>query len=521
MISKSLIATLGILCCAIPVAAQEQARGTYTLRSALNSDIRGTQPGGNRDFNTDVVLTHVVEGLVALDERAAVVPMLAEKVDISGDGRTYTFTLRNGVTFQNGAPMTSAEVLWSLKRYMDPATQWRCLPDLDGTSGTAKITGMTAPDPRTVEVQLEQPAGLFLSTLARPDCGGTGILHPASAGSDGAWLKPIGTGPYSMGEWRRGQYVELERYDGYASRPGPRDGLAGGKQALAAKLRFLVIPDSSAMSAALLAGNIDVMPDVPSTELTELRGKPDVSVMSAPTLGNYVILLQTREPVLSDARVRRALMLSLDIPEIVTSVIGDDAPPNASPIPVSSSFYDAVQKTAPKRDVAAAKKLLAEAGYKGQTIRIVTNRRYPNSYDVSIAAQAMAAEAGIKLELEVLDWATQLDRYARGDYQALAFNFSARLDPSLSWEVLVGPKATQPRKVWDDPEAIALVQKSTRTTDRNERQAIFNDLYRRFLVQVPAIELWNTPDYIAVRRNVQGAQPWAAGLTRLWGVSRS
>ena len=84
---------------------------------------------------------------------------------------------------------------------------------------------------------------------------------------------------------------------------------------------------------------------------------------------------------------------------------------------------------------------------------MITNKRYSFVFDSSVLVQAMAQTAGINIELEVLDWAAQLDRYNRGDYQAMAFVYSARLDPSLSFEMLIGPKATQPRKVWDNPEA--------------------------------------------------------------------
>ncbi|MBI0435870.1 ABC transporter substrate-binding protein [Roseomonas sp. KE0001] len=503
-------AALGIL----PAVAQEP------LRASLNSDIRSTQPGGNRDANTDAVTLHMVEGLVALDERATPVPMLAQTVEVSPDGRTYTFTLRQGVTFHNGAPLTSAEVLWSLRRYMDPATQWRCLPDLNGRSGIAKVTDMAAPDARTVTVTLEQPAALFLSIIARPDCGETAVLHPSSVGADGAWVKPVGTGPFMMGEWRRGQFVELERFDGYASLPGERNGLAGGKKAQVAKLRFVVIPDSSAAKAALLAGNVDVLSEVPAPELPDLRRSAGVTVMAAPTMGVTALLMQTRDPLLKDARIRRAIALSLDVPELVTAMIGDDAPANASPLPSASAFRSEAQAARPTRDVAAAKRLLAEAGYRGQTIRMITNRRYPNVYDAAVASQAMAAEAGIKIELEVLDWATQLDRYTRGEYQMMSFIYSPRLDPSLSYEMLSGPKDTQPRKVWEDPEALALIGRSMTTTDTAARQAIFDELYKRFMDQVPMVILYNQPDYMAVRRGVQGARPWAGGLTRLWNVSR-
>ncbi|MBP0494537.1 ABC transporter substrate-binding protein [Pararoseomonas indoligenes] len=498
----------------LPAAAQTP------LRASLNSDIRSTQPGGNRDFNTDSVILHVVEGLVALNEHAAPVPMLAEKMELSGDGRTYTFTLRQGVTFHNGAPLTSAEVLWSLRRYMDPATNWRCLPDLNGRSGLAKITEMAAPDARTVTITLEKPAALFLSTIARPDCGSTGVLHPSSVGADGAWVKPVGTGPYSLGEWRRGQYVELERFEGYAALPGERDGFAGGKRALMPRIRFVTIPDSSAAKAALLAGNVDVMTDVPGPELPDLRANRAVQVLAAPSMGVTALLLQTRDPLLKDERIRRAIALALDVPELVTSIVGDDAPENPSPLPSASPFRSEAQTRRPARDLAAAKRLLAEAGYRGQPIRMITNRRYPNVYDASVAAQAMAADAGIKIELEVLDWATELDRYTRGDYQAMAFIYSPRLDPSLSYEMISGPKDTQPRKVWDDPQALELIQRSMTVTDEAERQRIFDRLYGMFMQQVPMVVLYNQPDYIAVRQGVTGVRPWASGQTRLWGVAR-
>ncbi|MCQ4161847.1 ABC transporter substrate-binding protein [Roseomonas sp. GC11] len=502
---------------ALPARAQSPAP---PLRASLNSDIRGTQPGGNRDFNTDTVLMHVVEGLVALDERASPVPLLAEAVEIAEDGLSYRFTLRQGVTFHNGAPLTSAEVLWSLRRYLDPATQWRCLPDLNGSTGLARITALEAPDARTVVIRLEKPAALLLATLARPDCGGTGILHPDSVAADGNWKKPVGTGPYLLGEWRRGQYIELERFAGYAALPGPRNGFAGGKQALMPRLRFVVIPDSSAAKAALLAGNIDVMSDVAAAELQELRARPGIAVLAAPTMGMSGLLMQTRDPLLKDARIRRAIALSLDVPEMVAGIVGQDAPANPSPLPVASPYHDAAQARYPARDLAQARRLLAEAGYRGQPIRLVTTRRYPNVYDAALAAQGMAAEAGLRIELDVLDWATTLDRYSRGDYQMMSFIYSPRLDAALSYEMITGPKDTQPRKVWEEPQALALLQRAMSTTEAGERQRIFSALYSLFMQQVPMIVLFNQVDYAAVRQDVRGVQPWASGQLRLWNVAR-
>ena len=161
------------------------------------------------------------------------------------DGKTYTFRLREGVRFHNGAPLTSAEVLWSWKRYLDPKTDWRCLPDVDGRNGL-KIEAVEAPDARTVTMRIDKPSALFLDTLARTDCGMAGILHPDSVGPDGAWKQPVGTGPYMMGPWQRGQHVTLNRFDGYVSPGDTPDGYVGRKRPLAASARFVVIPDAAA-----------------------------------------------------------------------------------------------------------------------------------------------------------------------------------------------------------------------------------------------------------------------------------
>ena len=135
----ALSCSLAALCCAVlPAAAQGGM-----LRVPLTSDIRSTDPGTNRDDNTDAVVLHIVEGLVALREDTSIGSLLASKVDVSPDGLGYTFTLREGIKFHNGAPLTAEDVVWSWKRYLDPATGWRCLPEVDGR-GMTKITAVEA-----------------------------------------------------------------------------------------------------------------------------------------------------------------------------------------------------------------------------------------------------------------------------------------------------------------------------------------------------------------------------------------
>src|ERR1700758_987223 len=166
------------------LAAISSADAETVLRTRLNADIRSTDPGTNRDANTDGVMAHIAEGLVAFREDTSIGPMLADSWTVSDDGKTYAFRLRQGVKFHNGATMTADDVVWSLKRWLDPATQWRCLSEFSAT-GIARIEKIEAPDPLTVAITIDRPTALFLPILARPDCGQTAIIHRDSGGADG------------------------------------------------------------------------------------------------------------------------------------------------------------------------------------------------------------------------------------------------------------------------------------------------------------------------------------------------
>jgi len=508
---------LGMTAAVLPALAQPAAGAGQTLRIQINSDIRSTDPGGNRDDNTDNVLLHVGEGLVALREDTSVGPMLASKVDTSADGLTYTFTLRDGVKFQNGATLTADDVLWSWQRYLKPTSGWRCLSEFDG-KGMTKVLSVEAPNPKTVVFKLDRASSLFLTMMARPDCGGAAILHRSSVGADGQWKEPVGTGPYKLKEWKRGQYVELTRFDGYTSRTEPRDGLTGGKKAEVENLRFVVIPDSAAAKAALYSGGIDAFISPSPSDVIEMRKRSDVLVDTTPVMTMVALLLQTGDPVLKDVRIRRALALSLDTPEVARSVTEGLSAVNNSVVPSTSPYYDAVQGGGFKRDLAAAKKLLAEAGYRGQPIRMIANKRYEALYSAAVLVQAMASEAGINIELEVLDWATQLDRYTKGQYQSMAFVYSARIDPALNYEMVSGDKAAQPRKVWDSPYAQTRLTEAMVSRDKARRQVLFDEMHQQMLQDVPMIVLFNASDATAMRKSVSGFKGWAPAKPRFWNV---
>jgi peptide/nickel transport system substrate-binding protein len=506
-----------LLVASLIACAATSAHADTLLRSRINGDILSTEPGEKRDENTDTVLMHIGEGLVAFREDGSVGPLLARRIDVSPDGRTYTFTLRSGVTFHNGAPLTSAEVVWSFNRYLADKSRWRCAPELKG-NGVARLTSVEAVDRNTVRLTLDRPSPLFLKVLARVDCAGTPILHPASVGEGGAWRAPIGTGPFRYGSRRSNEFIELLKFANYASLPGARDGNTGGKRPLVDRIRFVIIPDSSAARAALSSGAIDVLDGVAPSELDDLKARRDIRLQSAPTNDIYALLFQTRDRTLGDPRLRRAIALSIDIRALTKAVTNGTGRPNSSAVPTGSQFHRGIHSRVQGRNVAAARKLAAEAGYRGQPIKLVANKRYPQMFDAAVLVQAMAMEAGINFQIETYDWATQLDRYTRGDYQAMTFSYSARLDPSFSIDAMIGSKAVEPRKVWDYPAAEALLEESMATTDPALRQAAFDKLQGRLLAYAPLVVFYNPSHTIATRANVSGVKAWPAVQQRLWAV---
>lgn len=489
------------------------------LAMSISSDIRTTEPGVNRDSNTDVVLMHVVEGLMGSREDGSPGPLLAQRVDVSPDGRRYRFTLRSGVRFHNGALLSSADVVWSWRRYLAPQSTWLCLPQFDGTQG-ARVISVTAPTPETAVFELDRPNPMFLATMATVTCGGSAILHPSSTNPDGSWRAPISTGPYRLTTVKAGDYVELSAFRDYAARSEPRDGYTGGKHAWAPKLRFIVIRDAAARIAALMKGQIDVMSELTTPDILRLKRASSVSIVSAPGGTVNAILIQSRDPLLADARIRRALALSIDRRSVTLLSTAGTGQPNASMVPASSSYYDATQQTQPPMDLELARRLLADAGYRGQPLTITTNRRFTDMFDQALLVQAMARKAGINLRLDVTEWASQVNRYQSGNYQLMSFNYSARPDPYFNYEAMLGDRSRSPRKVWDEAGAIELLGAAGAEADPAQRQVTFDRLHRLMLDSVPLIVLFNPGDVNAVRSGVTGFQAWSLGRARLWGVQK-
>lgn len=513
--------TLLKLSLVLPTAlAATYASAETVLRTVNISDIRTTSPLEDSDGPTFHVLNHILEGLVAFDDKASLVPMLAESYDVSADGLTYTFKLRPDVRFQNGAQLKAGDVVFAWNTYLGKSSGWRCKPDFTG-KGQSKITDISAADEHTVVFKLDRPWALFLGTMARIDCMQAGIFQRDSIGADGKWIKPVGTGPFQIGDWQHGKHLDLDAFKGYSARTEPKTGLGGNKTPLVDRVRLLVIPDPASARAALMAGNIDIIAAIQPADMKELKADKNIVVNGSPSFALAGVLFGLQPSPMNDVRVRRALAHALDYNAIAQVAMEGLSPPNNSPVPSTSAFYSPVTATLHKTDLALSKKLLAEAGYKGERIKITTNNRNPYALQSSIIIQAMASQVGINIDIETLEFGAYISKYLKGDYQIAVMGFGARLDPSLTIDSIAGDRSVEARKVWNDPAALKLLQESMEESDTAKRQALFDQLHKMFLDTVPMIQLFNVAEAYAVRRNVKGFTSWSGGTPRFWGVSVS
>ncbi len=492
------------------------------LRVAINSDIRSTNPGVLRDGNTDTVLYHVGESLVAYREDLSVGPLLAESVTTSSDHTTFTFTLRRGVRFHNGATLSAEEVKWTWDRLLDPATGFRCLDYYDGSGANGVVLeSVEIIGPYTVRFTLNKPSALFLERMASIPCQ-TAILHPDSVAADGSWIEPVGTGPYRLVEWDRGRSVTLERFDRYTARPEPRNGLTGRKIAYADRVVFQVVPDRIAAKSSVYAGNIDVLFAMPPSAYAEAKRRQerrgDVRIYDQETLDWTVLLLQTADPLLSDVRLRRAIAHAISGDMVTTFATMGLARPNPSAIQHATRYWRPEHATWPSYDPELAAKLAREAGYEGQVLTIQANRRFAYMLDNAVAIQAMLNAAGFNAKIEVLDWANQLTNFFKGDFQLSSFGYSARSHPALLYGNFTGSKAVQANYQWDDPQAFTLIGKlETAFTDAAMLE-LLTRLHGEMIEDVPIIGLYNDHVVDITRANVHGYEPWPFGRPRLWGV---
>ena len=339
-----------------------------------------------------VLYSNVFEGLTRFMSDGSVVAGLAESWDISDDGTTYTFRLRDGVTFHDGTTMDADDVKFTLDRARaeDSANAQKAL--------FAGISEVTVIDPTTVEVALSAPDGNFLFNMAWGDAV---IVAPESI--ENIKQNPIGTGPFKFGSWVQGDRIEISRNAEYW----------GDAPALEAAT-FKFISDPTAAFAAMMAQDIDAFAGFPAPEnLPQFEADPRFQVLVGSTEGETILSTNNKMPPLDDVRVRQAIAHAIDRQAIINgAMFGLGTPIGTHFAPHNPDYVDLTAKS--NYDPEKSKALLAEAGFAdGFT---TTLKLPPPSYarrgGEIIAAQLRAV--GIDTEITNLEWAQWLEEVFRG-----------------------------------------------------------------------------------------------------------
>lgn len=343
----------------------------------------------------EIVYANVFEGLTRIDETGAVRPSLATAWTISDDTLTYTFTLKSGVTFHDGTTFDADDVVFSFTRAMadDSVNAQKAIFE--------PIEEVRTVDPQTVVVMLKRPVGDFLFNIGRGDAV---IVAPESA--DNNKTNPVGTGPFKFVQWDKGSRVILEARQGYVGEP-----LA------LTKATFVFMSDPNTAISAMLAGDLDGFPIFPAPESLEIfAADPRFSVLVGTTEGETILATNNKKPPFDDLRVRQAMAHAIDRKALIDgAMFGYGTPIGSHFAPHHPYFIDEVN-TYPF-DIAAAKKLMAEAGYADgfdATLKLPPPP-YARRGGQIIAAQMR--EIGIRLELINVEWAQWLeDVFTKKDY---------------------------------------------------------------------------------------------------------
>lgn len=486
-----------------------------TIRVALIGDVRSSWPGVQRDSNSDDVLQHVVESLVAHRGDLGVAPMAAESFEASPDFRSYRFTLREGLLFHNREPVVAQHVVLNWQKVLDPQTGFQCLPFYDGTIG-ARVVSVEAEDDRTVTIKLDRPNPLFLEMLANVQCP-VAVLHPESWDTDGRWRSPVGTGPFRFSQWNKGRFVLLERFEEYRPRSEPASGLAGRKHACVDYIRWMTITDPLAAHAAVVSGQVDLSYAVAPVSAKEMERNDSVRVLQQPGAGRQVILMQSADPLLAGVGIRRAIAHALDLDLFAHIATLGIAEANPSAVPGSNPAHTGVHGDWVEYDPEAAAALLDQSGYDGRPLVIKTTRATQLLFDAAIIAQAMLSDAGFDVRVEVMEWSALIAAYFDGNYQLMTFEYSPRLTPFMSYQAIIGTE-NQSSYLWNDRLAARLLMTAAQEPDRERRFATFESIHRRMIEQVPMINLFNLPIIDVASRRIAGYRTWTGGTPRLWNV---
>ena len=473
---------------------------TGTLEIAVEGSPVGLDPHVVTAFSSFAVLGQIYDGLVETNADLQVEPALAESWEVSGDGLTYTFKLRGGVTFHNGRAMTADDVVYSYERIMDEATG---SPQASRFSGVASAE---AADDSTVVFTLSEPFAPFLLNTAN-----LSVVPREVAENEDLNQVAVGTGPFMLAEVAPDTYVRLEAYPDYYREGQPN----------VAAIRYNVVPEASTRAAGLRNGTYHLLPDVdPATALT-LEGVPGVTILSTQDLAYSLLGLNTTVEPFGDPRVREAINLIIDREEIVEAVHFGQAVPGG---PLSPGLSDWAVDTGSfdcyTPDVERARALLEEAGASDLSMEILTFGTNKIVSDTAQVVQAQLVDAGIDATVNVEEFGAFVQRWQNGDFDTFVSLNGGSADPDGYFYRTFHTGGATNVYGFSDAGVDALLDQGRTETTFDEREVTYTELQERLACTGPVVHVAYGTLLSALRDEVGGFEQMPTrGLTSLRNVT--
>ncbi|MEC5341261.1 ABC transporter substrate-binding protein [Brenneria populi] len=495
---------------------------TVDREAALNIAY-GKRPGTldpyltTNSATTDVV-RHIFEQLFTINDRFEPVPELVKSYTLSDDRKTYTFTLRDGIRFHDGQPLTADDVVASMNRWLAVSTQ-----------GKANLPGaqFSKVDDGTVRLTVQTPSLITLNVLA--DLKNLAAIMPKRLIEEAnASKKPvsqlIGTGPYKLAEFKQGEYLHLTRYDGYVSRSEPANGLSGQKRADVKDIWFRYITDESTRLAGALTGEYDVVFDLPKDNIDALEHARDVELYRPAAGGSLITYLfnKNRGPF-AEVKLRQAFNLALDVHQTLLAGYSDTRffkEDSSLGFPEQVDWYSEAGKPYwNQHKLDEARRLVKASGYNGEEVVIIATKEYAELYNLAIVAQQVLKQIGVKSRLDVYDWATVLQRRQDpNNFDLCALEFSMR--QVLHQYPFLDSRAKFPG-LSNSPEIDDTLDAIKQAPSLKAARPLVDKLHLQTWTYLPVIVLGRTtPDAVAIKRNVHGYYDligpvlWNVGVTK-------
>ena len=457
---------------------------------------------------------HMFEGLYTFDASYSPIPLLASGETVSEDGKTIIISLREGVKFHNGQEMTSADVLASLERWGEHGARGNLIFD--------HLESVEASGEYEITLHFKEPFGPWKNILAYIN--GGAAIHPASIMSD-ATKEPIspenyiGTGPYVFQAWEPNRYVELTRFDEYASPEGDADGYGGNRAAEFDTLRFIPVPDVGTRVAGLRAEDYDYAENIPGDLFADLDADSGVRTVlnGGPIFG--LVFVNSSDGILQENfALRRAIQTAINKTPALQVSIGPESlwRANGSFAPEGNIWHtQSGAENFSKGDADAARTMAEEAGYDGEPIKFMVSTNYPFHYDSAIIFTKQLAQAGFNIDLQVYDWATLIEKRAQPDQWDLFFTHHGFVpDP-----ILITVMNDNYPGWWSTPEKTALKDRFTASSDPAERQEIWAEIQALIYEQVPTMKTGDIYNYDIASPSLQGLGDKSLIWPSFWNVS--